>query len=197
MLQNTFTETLDQTLKDIEDLLTPANPPEEHHNVFFGETRFLLQDKFRSGTTLDQKINDIHREHAERRALRVHQGYVENTERARRLISSHMEQFSHHRRRLAATYSCDEDGYNCGSEQLDGALSAIEEAFDFEVFDNVFKAIDRFGNARDTVDDTNLVITLVHAGLFAAQYLPVVGTAFKPAEAIVNKMKTFVSKLDK
>lgn len=194
MIANAFAEKQDQILREAEALLTPltpANASGQDHNIFFSETRFL-----RSGPSLDQRIDAVHKEHAKRRASRVYPKHVENIKQAHRVISSQMEQFSHHRRRLATTDSCDEDGYNCGSEVLDGALLAIESAFDVNVFQDVFDAIETYGSVRDTVDDTSLVVNIIWIGLGVAEKLPIIGPAFKPPYTLVNLIKKFVDKID-
>ena len=199
MIANAFAEKQDQILREAEAFLaslTPANTSVEHHNVFFEENRFLLQDSFRSGPSLDQKIDAVHKEHAKRRASRVHHKHIENVRKAHRVISSHMEHFSHHRRRLA-TDDCGEDAYNCGSDVLDGALLSIESAFDIEVFQDVFDAIETFGSVRDSVDDTSLVVNIIWIALGVAEKLPIVGPAFKPPYTLVNLIKKFVDKIDK
>lgn len=195
MISNTFEEKQDQILSEVNDLLTPANPPEEHHAVFFGETRFLLQDKYRSGPSLDEKIDALHQEHAERRALRVHREYIENAHRARQLITKHMDHANYHGRHLAA--ACDENTFTCSSEQISSILGEVNEAFDPTAFDEIIESLETYGGLVEIVDNTNLVLGIVHAGLFAAQFLPIVGGAFVNPEKIVNKMKGFVNKLDK
>lgn len=199
MVANAFAEKQDQILREAEAFrasLAPANTSAELHNVFFEKNRFLLQDSFRSGPSLDQRIEAVHKEHAKRRASRVHHKHIENVHQAHRVISSYVEQFSHHRRRLA-TDDCDQDEYNCGSDVLDGALLSIESAFDVEVFQDIFDAVETFGNVRDSVDDTSLVVDIIWIGLSVAEKLPIIGPAFKPPYNLVNLIKKFVDKIDK
>jgi len=199
MIVNAFDEKQNQVLQLFEDFNTPANPPEEHRNVFFGKTRFLLQDKFRSGPSLNERIDAAHKEHAERKASRDHHKYIENIQHSRRLISSHMEQLSHHRRRLtAAAESCDENAYNCAAKELDDAARAIEDAFEVEVFYEIRDAIEKWNETRDTVDEADLSINLVWIGFTVASKLPYVGPPIKVAtDTIIKKMKDFAGKLDK